>query len=142
MCIAHLKQLEFETKRREKKDLEWMRSNISSPPQPAIPPSSWPEDSPISFSSSASPSSSLPCAQGCSPGKGRPYLPLTQPPRINVGHRCCTAQTHTHTNCSNGLKIPVFFSVNPCFSICLRLYMSLQSMSFYLSVSVSNLPSV
>lgn len=64
----------------------------SLPSVPTLHPSSWTESSSCSSSSS---SSSLPCAQGCSLGKGKPYLPLTQPPRINAGHRCCTAQTHT-----------------------------------------------
>lgn len=103
----------------------------------AHPPSIHPSSS-CSFSSFSS--SSLPCAQGCSMWKGKPYLPLTQPPWINAGHRCCTAQTHTHThtNCRHGLKTPAFSRVNPCLSICLRLYLSVSPITIlaFLSVSV------
>lgn len=82
-------------KERMKLVFKWEGQDQHSPlpSLPTLHPSSWPESS--SSTSSSSSSSSLPCAQGCSLGKGRSYLPLTQPPWINAGHRCCTAQTHT-----------------------------------------------
>lgn len=45
---------------------------------------------------------------------------------------------HTHTNCHHGLKTPSFSRVNPCPSICLRLYLPVSPIAIcaFLSVKV------
>lgn len=116
-------------KERMKLVLKLVRSSLFPPCPPSI--------HPVEFSSSSS-SSSLPCAQGCSLGKGRPYLPLTQPPWINAGHRCCTAQTYTLiAGMASKLWLsPVSIHVFLFAYVYICPSLQSQSMAFYLSVSV------
>lgn len=71
------------------------------------------------------------------------------PPDTTSMDQCWPSLLHrsnTHTNCRHGLKTPAFSGVNPCPSICLRLYLSVSPIAIhgflYLSVSIYDWPSV
>lgn len=63
------------------------------------------------------------------------------PPDTASTDQCWPSLQHcsnTHTNCRHGLKTPSFSRVNPCLSICLRLYLPVSPITIraFLSVSV------
>lgn len=62
------------------------------------------------------------------------------PPDTTSTDQCWPSLLHrsnTHTNCRHGLKTPAFSHVNPCLSICLRLYLSVSPITIHAFLSVS-----